>query len=346
MGRILDTRPGTERDGGGINMAFLDETGLAELWTLIKTNDRESLDTALEPFDKVFKYRWRRRTKTGQLTGSGEVSITIEPYGYYFSQAAGNTSYSNSITVYYADDCSVDSESGKISLENPGSTGAIAYGADVSVMNVVKGMYWSTEGTDGLSQVYWTSADADDAISEEKTTLSSAVPGSIAGQTITQFSINTYPLSYQSSTGSWENIWGDTEEAYPHSGISNGCEYDYEGRPYDTLIDGTCELIEWEGTGTYGEENPTVLTFRGAPRMVLIHDAGIPGYHILLRPLAAGRCTATSSDKDFDFIDNAVWNENTLSWYHNQSAFDEYSDTAAYQQQMSGRTYYALALYK
>ena len=51
-------------------MAFLDETGLAELWSLIKGEDAEFLASALSADVKI---------GTGSYTGTGTYG-TIQPY--------------------------------------------------------------------------------------------------------------------------------------------------------------------------------------------------------------------------------------------------------------------------
>lgn len=301
-----------------------------------------------EEIDKVFKYRWGKRGIVEEINRGDTETVTINT-GYYTinptNPSAGLVGSSVYTALYYSDNITYNPLTDTMSLVNyEGSSSVIL---STIYLNNVKGKYWSTEGTSELSQVYYTPVDADDAVSGDTSASGYPFYGYVA--------IDAFTVEYRNSVGEWENIWADTEDAYPHSGEvityeddtrTEKIEYDYEGRPYDTLIDGTCELIQWAGTGTFGAENPTVLTFRGTPRLVLIYDAALPAFHILLRPLATGRCTGTSSSVSFDFIDNAVWDENTLTWYHDESSFDSYDDTAIYQQQKANTEYYALAFYK
>lgn len=335
---------GTEQSEG-TKLATVDEVG-------------ELINEAIaqEPFDKVFKYRWRKEgTVEEWIRVEGKEETVTVPTNWLvgvMNQGVVNSGDSNTM-VYYADTYTFDTATLSLTLENALTLGPFNSNTDTELLNSVKGKYWSKEGTTGLSTVYYTQTDADDAIHSSTTTTISSTASQI--QYHDDIVATSISHQYCLTKSGWENIWADTEDAYPHSGEvityeddtrTEKIKYDYEGRPYDTLIDGTCELIQWVGTGTFGAENPTVLTFRGTPRLVLIYDTALPAFHILLRPLATGRCTGTSSSSSFDFIDNAVWDENTLTWYHDESSFDSYDDTAIYQQQKANTEYYALAFYK
>lgn len=92
---------------------------------------------------------------------------------------------------------------------------------------------------------------------------------------------------------------------------------------------GKTARIAWgsyEGTGEYGKEHPTVLTFDFKPHLVLVQDSY--SYHLMLRGVLASISKSIYSSV-------VSWDENSVSW-HNSSP--------GYQLNDSGLTFYYAAI--
>ena len=82
------------------------------------------------------------------------------------------------------------------------------------------------------------------------------------------------------------------------------------------------------GTGTYGSDNQTSITFTAEPLLVFV--GGFRGAHMCLFP---GHTYAESSD----YENRVSWNGSSVSWYSAQSA--------NYQYNAKSTTYYVVALF-
>ena len=71
--------------------------------------------------------------------------------------------------------------------------------------------------------------------------------------------------------GDWEYLQSSDRSAYPDSGTQAGYKYEYLGIPFDNAV--TAPRIEtgsYVGTGTYGQSNPSQITFEFAPSWVIM----------------------------------------------------------------------------
>ena len=98
---------------------------------------------------------------------------------------------------------------------------------------------------------------------------------------------------------------------------------------------GNCTLwtTSYAGTGQYGEDHPSSLTF---PKMPLLVILGGSNGHLMF--FLAGQAAVSGIELDFNepcFWTPVTWSGTTVSWY---------SDTAMKQMNHSNYTYYALAL--
>lgn len=81
------------------------------------------------------------------------------------------------------------------------------------------------------------------------------------------------------SAGEWEYLKSSDPDAYPNAGVVNGYEYEGLGNPFDNAVHTPhIEHGAYFGTGLYGADNPTILSFDFKPQYVAIWVGGYPYY--------------------------------------------------------------------
>lgn len=84
------------------------------------------------------------------------------------------------------------------------------------------------------------------------------------------------------------------------------------------------------GTGKYGSSNPNTLTFDFEPKLVVVRDKS-GTVECLTLPNGVTSSSTYTSDNAADSMVRVLWSENSVSWYH--------SNSASYQLNQSGKTY-------
>jgi hypothetical protein len=102
------------------------------------------------------------------------------------------------------------------------------------------------------------------------------------------------------------------------------------GTPVDTIVE--IEHGSYVGTGTYGANNPTSLTFPFTPKLVIVDDV------ILINPMSQ----FVVSFGSYNGINRTTWLENGISWY-TLGGDDRYGG-ADYQLNSNGDTYHYVAI--
>lgn len=147
--------------------------------------------------------------------------------------------------------------------------------------------------------------------------------------------------------GDWEYLQSSTRSAYPDSGTQDGYEYEYLGIPFDNAV--TAPKIEtgsYVGTGTYGASNPNTLTFRFAPKLVLIYN-GSKDYAMFFAFGLGGGYTsggylfAWSSEMAVSNDTYAKINGNVLNWYASNTSA---TTSRSIQFNVESQTYHYLAI--
>ena len=146
--------------------------------------------------------------------------------------------------------------------------------------------------------------------------------------------------------GDWEYIQSSDRNAYPDSGIQDGYEYQFLGKPLDNAVEASkIETGSYIGTGTYGSSNPNSLTFSFRPKLFFLDDQkGSNLYY------GSGWLVYT------DFLDDSYeklplasqtyyypymkFENNVLTWY----CYNGSDNVSAYQMNTSGTTYYYIAI--
>lgn len=189
-------------------------------------------------------------------------------YGAHYAAEAVETptAYTIFITTskqhnfYYADSITVSQTDGKISLNNP-SVFSFYDIASNGLSNAVKGKYFSN--SDGkytnLSEVY-----------KFGNNLTQSTKGGEGGQYYTfNGDIQRLVGTFVEETSDWECVFSQDSNAYPKDVVVDGIEYLYCGIPFDNAVNALkFEIGSYTGTGTYGANNPCVLTLDKPPKLI------------------------------------------------------------------------------
>ena len=221
-----------------------------ETAALFGLNEAGVPNQALAFLGKYNQHWWQRRT---YIVDTGYVENQKEP-DEWDGWLLGYTS--SSLTIQYADKVEIDTD-GSVSLVSPKSFTVTLNNAS-EADNILPGKYlyfwgkyWYLPSTSGIYDFY----------DDESYNNYVGVSGDI---------FNVTAKYYDSSViGEWESIWSMDREAYPDSGILDNYEYLYVGIPYQNFVNlpSKMEFGSYIGTGTYGDDNPCILTFGFVPKI-------------------------------------------------------------------------------
>lgn len=95
---------------------------------------------------------------------------------------------------------------------------------------------------------------------------------------LTLTKVSSVTAVYDDGCGEWAYVSGGTADAYPN-GVVDGVEYDYLGIPFENArVPARIVYGSYVGTGKYGANNPTSLTFDFAPKVVMMLGCGTTPY--------------------------------------------------------------------
>ena len=241
-------------------MAFLDETGLAELWSLIS-----------KKYGVGFLHWWRKRTNS---SGYYEKFSSTYARSYDAWDFIGqNLFISNSVKpastggLYMVDATRINIRHG---------TAATAVAASLAGKYVCMETVNQPSNSTLLSSVYYVYPDT-------TVTTEYIYDDDVDGTRYTIKKMATVTTEFRDVIGDWEYLSADNANAYP-SGITNGIEYEYLGTPFDNARTPTrIQTGTYAGTGTYGQNNVNSLTFNFVPRFLMItkYADGLSGQNTL-----------------------------------------------------------------
>ena len=239
-------------------MAFLDETGLAELWKITnewgltdETKNSFGLTATATPND-VFallkKHFWLRLAE-----GNFYSVVQISKYGTLFRYNNGGT------TVTYGNSYTLNGD-GSISIDNPTTTTITAY----SQASVLAGKYYKQSG-DGNNTVRYIDSGA------KFTNSSSDDDGNRYVMISNNGTYNGYEYKsvYNQPTDGWALVSHSDRNAYPDDGSQDGFLYKYRGVPFDNALSVKMASGSFNGTG-----GSITLHFEFNPRIVIIQTNG------------------------------------------------------------------------
>lgn len=224
-------------------------------------------------------------------------------------------STSNAVTIYYADEVSVD-ESGNVLLVSPVSLSIDLSTPSVNAAQVIKGRYFIPyyNNTASPQNVYFCPYSATVVYAME----------SYSGIRVNGAQLVTATPSY-----STVYVHSSNRNAYQDYGTEGDYIYQYLGIPFDNAV--TAPKIatgSYVGTGTYGASNPCSLTFDFVPTLVMIFGAGAAYFW--------GATYFDYDDGSRKISCTASVSGTTMSWYH--------ASDASYQFNYGGSVYNYIAI--
>lgn len=277
-----------------------------------------TVNQALAVLGKYNQYWWQRKPL------SYKIVLATKKY----TVVAGGTGSVQPNTVQYS--TNVDVSSGTPVLISP-STITVSY-ATYTNANILAGKYWTTDYSESPN-LYYTEPGS--------TAIQYVTGGYVAAEIYAQV-VSTTP----SSDGEWEYIQSNERNTYPDSGVQDGYEYQYLGVPFENAIGpAKIETGSYTGTGTYGQSNPTSLSFNFVPKILLIQKVNpslgygaTDGLVFLIKGSTSFFFYTNGSDNGTNTITH--W-DTTVSWYLTMSTNYQYD---AAEEQLNSGTYNYVAI--
>lgn len=266
-------------------MAFLDETGLAEVWSLIG-----------DKYGVIFEHCWKRfDVEETVVVGTANVSV-------YITAGSANT-------IYYSDSYKLDGN-GNVSLVNPSSVSIAANASGVTSCSVLKGKYVTNMPVEQqVGNVYYVPANA--TFSRSSSTI----------YTESQCSLVYVEKVYTKK----DFVYSPSRNAYPDDGELNGYKYTFMGVPLDNAVTAPAIATgSYTGTGTSGSGNENSLTFDFVPKALFINvenasDSSVPNMASLFSGQTKALIIPAGSGNGSDLT--VRWSGNTVSWYASQAKY-------------------------
>lgn len=243
-------------------------------------------------------YRWKRRTYTeGYISELNAQDVNVIDKG----------EYSDTVTVYFGSEYSLDSETGLFTLTGETGSVSVSYSTYENLSNVVGG-YMSFSALETPSDTIYDCRTA----TYEQWTESWAKKYYYVGLK------GTYVMTskYAYAVGAWELLTSLERSAYPDCGIVDGYQYLYCGVAFDKTDEAPRLLVgSYEGTGVYGTSNPNTLTFESRPLVVLVLGTSVAVFDGMADSRAYNVFTASGLAQGV-----ATWSGAALSFYSETSA--------------------------
>ena len=285
-------------------MAFLDETGLAELWSLICNQHNE-----------LHRYWWKRRAvQTGWTTKSTNITANVVLIAGSGTSASGTIQTANSITQ--------NSSTGELSLVSP-TNYTISYTAGADAKRTIsanlkgkyiKGCYKDPNTVYKVSDTLATNGIPDTVAHSNDSSNSPRYQMHLLYSSSEVNATKIEPTSYY-NYGAWEYVQSESSSAYPQSGVSGGYEYVYLGMPLENALGDRAKIVtgSYTGAGVYGTGNENRLTFDFVPKFLYVRaKTGNSSNHMLW---AYGVEQATNTIDNYANYNQVTLSGNTISWY-------------------------------
>ncbi len=237
--------------GTPLNKATFLKDATAALYGLPNTAVPDDVFSFLGKFNE---YNWKRRTKNMSIDKSditNLITVTTSSIGLYYSNELnddGTLKNPQDVAIYA-------SSSGATTLASKAP--CYIRGLPGSSSNVI---FYLPAGTTGGSSrsnsIYYDYNSGTPYLYLSNDAL------------VKPQKVNSVVVSY----GEWEDVYSPNRNAYPDSGIVDGYEYQFIGKPFDVLLNPVhIATGSYIGTGTYGSNNPNSLTFDFEPKLVMIY---------------------------------------------------------------------------
>lgn len=287
---------------------------------------------------KYNQYWWKQR-------------VYVESSGYEEKQTAASDSiylqYTSSTTtprtIEYADSIAIDQSTGAVSLKNPSTVKASYQSSASTLKNLLAGKYITNAHT-SPSKIFYIKTDIGTSASSTVGQLSVSYVDDYYYVRITALGLLeiTSQTVDTSTIGDWSYLQSSNRNAYPDSGITDGYEYQYLGKPYENFLEGNAKIRKgsYTGTGTYGKSaneysNSIYIDFN--PSIVLISKPDTYNYAIF--PVFSGLNNYGTVGSAWENGDNLFALENgKLYWWYGGTGTNT-NNIVKSQLNMSGKTY-------
>lgn len=272
--------------------------------------------------------------------------VYVETSGYEEKQTAAtstvNLLYANDNTttnkISYSDSISINQSTGTVSLKNP-STVTLSYNkySESELKNLFAGKY--IKGTkDSPLTIYLVGAKIGQT---PLGTNGNLIQNSDSDTETGRYIRITYPAlkvitSQQVTTptiGDWSYLQSSNRNAYPDSGITDGYEYQYLGKPYENFLNlpTHIETGSYTGTGTSGTGgNKNTLNFSFAPQIVfIVEDCETNSGFVSANMIVQGQKKSNGVDYSSYLRWYITWSSDgtSVSWYANSGNADKQMNT-------------------
>lgn len=224
------SEPGTE-----INKALLDPAFKAI----------ERMDNTLVPYDL---YWWRRRPMSAsyyevQSDGYDAGSYSKATFDYGYSYISIFTHEHSSATLQYSKTVTINQSTGAVSLTNPTAVTVTKSGytndelQSLLAGKYVKGLYPSTDKIFYIPSASYVVTRNWESASDGSTSYYIGYEDSNDPGRSSLTKVMYVSSAKSESIGNWTYVSSDDSGTYPHSGTSNGTEYEYLGTVKDSALD-------------------------------------------------------------------------------------------------------------
>lgn len=242
----------TITDSGGKKKLAPSPTEVSEPGTEINKALLQPMADALERIDADFVpytlYWWRRRPMSAsyyevQSDGYDAGSYSKATFNYGYSYISIFTHEHSSATLQYSKTVTINQSTGAVSLTNPTTVTVTKSGytndelQSLLAGKYVKGLYPATNAIFYIPSASYVVTRNWESASDGSTSYYTGYEDSNDPGRSSLTKVMYVSSAKSESIGNWTYVSSDDSGTYPHSGTSNGTEYEYLGTVKDSALD-------------------------------------------------------------------------------------------------------------
>lgn len=324
-----------KKEGSLVNKSLLFDDVVAGLFNL--SGEDATPNKAFEFLGKFNQHWWKRRALAGSYTEvKTEKSVNSLATGdtgdfiiRLHDDSGANNVYTITADLKYSDKINIDQSNGEITLVSPKTISGINARSIVSTeLSTITGKYIQSK------TVKKTGGTVDNGIYLIPDVLSEDIYSGLSGTVMWGAWTNPmYKITSKKVTdkGDWEYIFSGDRLAYPDSGEQDGYEYQYLGVPFENAKEAPKVVTgSYIGTGTYGSNNPTSISFDSPVKMFFVHTINNRSQYDSIVFIVVPAIDGVKDVFPFWYIgpqlnsnyyvDYLKISGNTVKWYNDQSA--------------------------
>lgn len=293
-------------------------------------------DDVLDYLSSYSQHWWKRKSLTSVTKYRENRKQFSEVYGDSYITFC----HDGTATMYVSDSVAFDEDTGKYALVNPE--------VFVSARTAMMGRY--VQSSDGAILV----GNMDSTTKVTDILHLKILHTNSSQQYRASYLAYDVPVlraePYEVDTGEITYVHSLSRNAYQDSGDDGEFKYEYLGVPFDNAVAAPkIATGSYVGTGTYGKDNPTSLTFDFEPSLVVVHMSGyglIPDGRNWVSSMlwTYGQTTASINGGSGGTGVIVEHSGNTLSWYNTSNALNQLNGGQQSSSGFSAYTYYYVAI--